>query len=102
MTTLSTGKVAVAWVGVSPARLNRTVLVGTRGVPVLGVARKVFVAAFSKATALRDLRQMSLDAEQSLGSSRTSFLPAAACPAWLPARSSDRPEARAVAVQRCP
>lgn len=68
------------------------VLVDIRGVPALAVAREVFVLAISKATALRNLWQMSLNAEQSLSSWYTSPLMAAAAVfAWLTARFGDRP-----------
>lgn len=68
-------------------RTEQLVMLGIGLVVVLGLAREAYVLAFGLETALRDLRQISLNAEQNLASWYTALLMSAgALLAWLAAR----------------
>jgi hypothetical protein len=80
----------------SRARIGHLVLLGVLVVFTLGLVREAYVLAFGLDTPLRDLRQISLNAEQNLASWYTSLLMAAgALLAWLAACCAATESARA-------
>lgn len=77
--------------------LKRFILFGVLLVVAAGLAREVYVLAFGQETALRDLRQLSLNAEQNLASWYTSLLLAlGALLAWVAGScdTAEEPSAR--------